>query len=145
MGVTPGDIQALFRGLEEGDWDEVSLDVAGAKIRIRRRPSQDLREIPPEADAARVAPTSSNSECRKSPDHVRRVVAPVVGRLSWVVDPSALLGRQIDEDTVVARIESCEAKTDITCGKSGAVLAVRPLADGDFVEFGQWLVLIQSR
>lgn len=68
------------------------------------------------------------------------VRAPVVGRVRWSVDLSGPVSVRAGE--VLGRVELGARTTSVASERSGTVVR-RHVADGDFVEYGQALLVVK--
>lgn len=149
MALKPGDVRDLFRALESGQWDDMSLRVGEARIRVKRRSPSGARPVaaslgaPVAGEPARARSASVWAQTADEEPGVHRVSASRVGRLVWAGEHSALVGMRVGRDTLLARIEAGDTSADIVAGMSGELIHVSAFDNQAFVEYGQLLALIQ--
>lgn len=159
MSLTAADVAEIMRLLEQSSFDELTLEMEGIKLSLRRGAPGSARTesmlVPPAAAAApptlapaptpmpAQAPTKSAST---DPD-VQEVVAPLLGTFYRSPKPGAPpfveVGATVAEDTVVAIIEVMKLMNTVRAGLRGTVVEILPV-DGALVEYGEPLLRVRK-
>ena len=154
-------IKALAELLNENDLTELQVKREYAEddslnVRVSRKPPQQvMASVAPAAVAAAApAPASSAAAPAAAPveaaadpaDHPGAVVSPMVGTVYMQAEPSApafiSVGASISEGDTLLIVEAMKTMNHIPAPKSGTVKRIL-VADGDAVEFGAPLVIIE--
>ncbi len=157
MTLTAADVAEIMRLLEQSSFDELSLEMEGIKLSLRRGATAPERtesvSMPPAAVAAPPtlapapppAPTPARSTA--TDPNVQDVVAPLLGTFYRSPKPGAPpfveVGASVAEDTVVAIIEVMKLMNTVRAGVCGTVMEILP-ADGVLVEFGEPLLRVRK-
>ena len=159
MSLTAADVAEIMRLVEQSGFDELTLEINGIKLNLRRG-------APPESSSEQGAPdpagpTPRSPQVRPSPqpapvDHlssaqtdpsVHDVASPLLGTFYRAPKPGAPpfveVGAQVEEDTVVAIIEVMKLMNTVRAGARGTVTEVL-IADGALVEFGETLLRVRK-
>lgn len=141
MSLTFEDVGNLARILEANRYGYMSAEFGDLKIEVER-------EAPEKSTAQSALPvrphitpaTSSDGEKRAD---TQRVHSPAAGRIYWENGRNMVDSLQMRKDTVLGRIEAASTSVTIIAGSNGRVTHLGGFDDGDFVEYGQWLLTIQ--
>lgn len=157
MTLSYSDVAEIVKIVDSSNCDEVSLELEGAKILIRRKgasePAQaqvaagpapaSATEAPapaPEAAAAQPSATASTA-----PASGNQVVAPMVGTFYSRPSPDEAefvsVGTDVEIGTPLCIIEVMKLFTTIESTRAGTVRAILA-TDGEMVEYGQPLFVI---
>jgi len=115
------DVAEIVKIIDSSNCDEVSLDIEGAKILVRRKGAA----APPEAGGQISAQMVGTFYSRPSPDEPEFVS----------------VGTQVEIGTPVCIIEVMKLFTTIESNKAGTVKAILA-EDGQLVDYGQALFVI---
>jgi acetyl-CoA carboxylase biotin carboxyl carrier protein len=161
--IAARDVEALIEVFESSEWQELRLEVDGFTIELSKRtgtrritesarttwssvparaaPSEVL--IGPEADKARGAQTTKNSEV---PSGSLAVRAPSMGTFYRAAKPGeppfVEVGTLVEPRTELCLIEVMKLFTAVCAGSSGRVREIR-VSDGETVEQDQILFVIE--
>lgn len=133
MAVSSEDVQRLVQVLDADRYDSLSVDDGDLRIEVERLPQSKAQ--PGKATAAPVATAAVTSG-------PLRVTAPAVGRLRWH-QGEPTVGAEVTAETVLGYVEAGGLRTNILAGSVGWITYVRPVKEGDFVEYGQWLLVLE--
>lgn len=154
MSLTAADVAEIMRILEQSTFDELTLEINGMKLALRRGEApqridgaafsgQTPRPAP--ADAPAASPPS-RKRAPADPD-AQDVVAPLLGTFYRAPKPGAPpfveVGATVDEDTVVAIIEVMKLMNTVRAGVRGVVSEVLA-RDGALVEYGETLLRVRK-
>ncbi|EDM70135.1 Biotin carboxyl carrier protein of acetyl-CoA carboxylase (BCCP) [Roseobacter sp. AzwK-3b] len=156
MTLSYSDVAEIVKIVDSSNCDEVSLELEGAKILIRRKGASDpapaqVSTAPapaaaPAAAAASPAPESSAPvDSAAAPVSGNQVVAPMVGTYYSRPSPEeaefVTVGAQVEVGTPLCIIEVMKLFTTIESTRAGTVKAILA-TDGQMVEYGQPLFVI---
>jgi len=152
VSLTAADVAEIMRLLEQSSFDELTLEMEGIKLSLRRGAAAAERSesvLVPAASAG-PAPASAPATSAKAaaPDpNVQDVVAPLLGTFYRSPKPGAPpfveVGATVAEDTVVAIIEVMKLMNTVRAGVRGTVVEILP-ADGALVEYGEPLLRVRK-
>jgi acetyl-CoA carboxylase biotin carboxyl carrier protein len=159
VSLTAADVAEIMRLLEQSSFDELTLEMEGIKLSLRRGAPGAARTesvlVPPAAAAApptlAPAPTPMPAQvptksASTDPD-VQDVVAPLLGTFYRSPKPGAPpfveVGATVAEDTVVAIIEVMKLMNTVRAGLRGTVVEILPV-DGALVEYGEPLLRVRK-
>jgi len=151
--LTAADVAEIMRLVEQSTFDELSLEIDGVKLTLRRAgattqsgqldaaaaatvTSPDLGTTKP-APAVAAGPVDANLADITSPMLGTFYRAPKPGSAPFVE-----IGSVVDEDTVIAIIEVMKLMNTVRAGLKGVITEILP-ADETLVEFGE--VLMRAR
>ncbi len=156
MSLTAAEVTEIMRLVEQSGFDELTLELDGTKICIRRGaspkttagstpPATGVDDAPVSGDAALVSPDS-----RQEPGgdaHALPVSAPLLGTFYRAPKPGAApfveVGSPVEEETVVGIIEVMKLMNTVRSGVRGTVTEIL-VADGELVEYGQTLLRVRK-
>lgn len=165
MPLSYSEVAEIVKIVESSNCDEVSLELEGTRILIRRRGTGALETTthspaetsvvtstsgPPDAQApaasASASPTSSEGLATTAAPEAGKVCAPMVGTFYTRPSPEepefVTVGTKIDVGTPLCIIEVMKLFTTIEATQAGTIGAV--LAEnGQMVEYGQPLFVIE--
>ncbi len=142
--MDPKELKALVRLMEGADIEELEVEEAGRRIRIRRRTAPPAPTAPsgaPPAPASSPRPALSGEET----GGLHPVLAPMVGTFYRApapgADPYVKEGDLVQKGTVVCIIEAMKLMNEIEAETKGRVARIL-VENGQPVEFGQALLLL---
>jgi acetyl-CoA carboxylase biotin carboxyl carrier protein len=162
MEMNPETIKALLDAFDSSDWQEMTITMGADRLHVSRDPSTNgalPAAAPPVADAAPAqlppappsAPAADASPATASPtvapvDAVGTVVAsPSVGLFWRAPSPSSPpfveVGVRVSAGDTVGIVEVMKLMNHVVAPVAGIVTAIH-VANGDMVEFGQPLVVV---
>lgn len=161
MSLTAADVAEIMRLLEQSSFDELTLEMEGIKLSLRRgaaavERSESVLVPPPPAPvtvppALVPAPTPMPAQApvrsASTDPNVQDVVAPLLGTFYRSPKPGAPpfveIGATVAEDTVVAIIEVMKLMNTVRAGVGGTVVEILPV-DGALVEYGEPLLRVRK-
>lgn len=161
MTLSYSEVADIVKIVDSSNCDEVSLELEGVKILIRRKGASDpaptaqaptpaAAAAPPLAteaqEAAASASASASADSAPTPANASQVVAPMLGTFYSRPSPDepelVTLGSRIDIGTPLCIIEVMKLFTTIESTQAGTVKAILA-SDGQMVEYGQPLFVIE--
>lgn len=147
MSLTAAEVAEIMRLVEQSGFDELTLEIEGTKICLRRG-------TPAEASSGHAVPAPAGSEpavSRAVPvatdPNVHEVVAPLLGTFYRAPKPGAPpfveVGAQVSEETVIGIIEVMKLMNSVRAGVSGTVTEFL-VADGTLAEYGVTLLRVRK-
>lgn len=160
MSLTAADVAEIMRLVEQSNFDELTLEMDGIKLCLRRGEADHLRSVlGPQARAAGAAPGSAAADpavavTATSPSplppvdpNIHEVASPLLGTFYRAPKPGAApfveVGGQVEEETVVAIIEVMKLMNTVRAGVRGTVTEIL-VADGALAEYGQALLRVRK-
>ena len=160
MSLTAADVAEIMRLLEQSTFDELTLEMEGIKLSLRRGaatgrpdgvggPNSTAASPPTLTPAAPAAPVATSLAPKSVPTdpNVQDVVAPLLGTFYRAPKPGAPpfveVGATVEEDTVVAIIEVMKLMNTVRAGVRGKVVEILPV-DGALVEYGEALLRVRK-
>jgi acetyl-CoA carboxylase biotin carboxyl carrier protein len=159
MTLTAADVAEIMRVVETSKFDELSLEMNGVKLKLRRAgasggfvPSVTMQ--PDLLDAAATARSDFNMASTAAAvvvsgtvdANVRDIASPMLGTFYRAPKPGSApfveIGSAVDEDSVIAIIEVMKLMNTVRAGVKGVITEILP-ADETLVEFGE--VLMRAR
>jgi acetyl-CoA carboxylase biotin carboxyl carrier protein len=165
--LTAADVAEIMRLVEQSKFDELSLEIDGVKLTLRRSgasgeiaqsittPSAQLNAAATTAsgtDASRstalIAQTAGPSVVARRRDaSLRDITSPMLGTFYRAPKPGSApfveVGSVVDEDSVIAIIEVMKLMNTVRAGAKGVITEILP-ADETLVEFGQVLMRVRK-
>ena len=154
-------IRALAELLNENDLTELQVkrDYAeddSLNVRVSRKPPQQVVAAPHQMQAApapmaapapAAAPAGDSGDAGSDPaDHPGAVTSPMVGTIYTQAEPGApafiSVGQAVAEGDTLLIVEAMKTMNHIPAPRAGTVKRIM-VADGDAVEFGAPLVIIE--
>ena len=130
-------IETLVDVVESSGEAEVSVEVGGARVTVRRA-SSVARPASPGGDSDAAAPVG---------DGLARVESPIVGMFYSASSPDAppfvAVGDQVGEGQTLCIIEAMKIFNEIVADRAGTLREVC-VQNGEAVEYGTLLFLIES-
>ena len=152
MSLTAKDVAEIARLLEESAFDELSLELDGLKLSLRRGADGDVRadpavEAPPATVAPRAAAAAPATAAPRAAGDAgaRDVTAPFLGTFYRAPKPGAAPfvepGSQVEDDTIIGIIEVMKLMNTVRAGMRGTVTEILG-RDGALVEYGETLLRV---
>ncbi len=160
MTLTAADVAEIMRLIEQSKFDELSLEMDGVKLTLRRTGASggfagSVTGQPGQLDAAGAAASRPGlGETKAAPvvapgpldANVQEITSPMLGTFYRAPKPGSApfveIGSVVDEDTVIAIIEVMKLMNTVRAGVKGVITEILP-ADETLVEFGE--VLMRAR
>lgn len=166
MKISHEEIRQILTIVEESSFDSIEIQVGETRLAARKSgplappaaAAAAERQAPPAASPAAPTPAAPPPRTAPEPSPAAKppaeaaqeglveVTAPIVGIFYVAPEPGAAPfvqeGDRIDDDTTVGIVEVMKVFTNIRAEKSGTVVR-RLVEDGDFVEFGQPILLLR--
>ena len=165
MSLTAADVAEIMRLVEQSSFDELTLELDGMKLTLRRGGTAErLDGVPVLEQAANsrepaAAPAAAVSAAAQSPapnagapssradPNLQDVAAPLLGTFYRAPKPGAPpfveIGSTVEEDTVVAIIEVMKLMNTVRAGVRGIVSEVLA-RDGALVEYGEAILRVRK-
>jgi acetyl-CoA carboxylase biotin carboxyl carrier protein len=146
--LTAADVAEIMRIVEQSTFDELSLEIDGIKLNLRRAGASGefTRSLTtPSAHAdAQIAPTTERAAVVGPVDaNLKDITSPMLGTFYRAPKPGSApfvqIGSAVDEDTVIAIIEVMKLMNTVRAGVKGVITEILP-ADEALVEFGEVLM-----
>jgi acetyl-CoA carboxylase biotin carboxyl carrier protein len=160
VSLTAADVAEIMRLIEQSGFDELTLEIDGIKLSLRRNaPAENsagpsapgatlvaLEEAASPASTPPSAPTSKVAPATVDPN-VHDVPSPLLGTFYRSPKPGAPpfveVGAQVEQDTVVAIIEVMKLMNTVRAGVRGTVSEIL-VADGALAEYGDTLMRVRK-
>lgn len=167
MTLTAADVAEIMGIVERSTFDELSLEINGIKLTLRRAGTSGefIRSITgpsAHADTADTADTADGAATRASrlatasaptaarvaasgpvDANLKEITSPMLGTFYRAPKPGSApfveIGSAVDEDTVIAIIEVMKLMNTVRAGVKGIITQILP-ADETLVEFGDVLM-----
>jgi acetyl-CoA carboxylase biotin carboxyl carrier protein len=150
VSLTAADVAEIMRMVEQSTFDELTLELDGIKLCLRRGAAAPL---PSSASApalssqsATVARTEPAAPVQSLDPNVRDVTSPLLGTFYRAPKPGAPpfveIGATVEEDTIVAIVEVMKLMNAVRAGVRGTVTEIRA-SDGALVEYGETLLRVR--
>jgi acetyl-CoA carboxylase biotin carboxyl carrier protein len=167
VSLTAADVAEIMRLLEQSSFDELTLEMEGIKLSLRRGAAAERADVaavpssavasaptlspaPMPAPAITQTPTSAPATPGRSvaaDPNIQDVVAPLLGTFYRSPKPGAPpfveVGATVTEDSVVAIIEVMKLMNTVRAGARGTVVEILPV-DGALVEYGEPLLRVRK-
>ena len=156
MSLTAADVAEIMRLVESSSFQEISLELNGVKLSLRRGGASGDAAPPPLAALTPVAapasalpqPPAIATKAPRSAEEasLHEVTAPLLGTFYCAPKPGAPpfveVGSVVEPDTVVGIIEVMKVMNSVRAGVHGRVVEICS-ADGALVEFGETILLVK--
>lgn len=164
MTLTAKDVAEITRLMEESSFDELTLELEGLKLTLRRsgaampasaeQAGQPAPASPPEIPAAGLSGAGSAGGPASAPAPAssgqtdaatQAVAAPLLGTFYRAPKPGAPpfveIGSLVEEETIIGIIEVMKLMNTVRAGMRGRVVDILA-QDGALVEYGQTLLCV---
>jgi acetyl-CoA carboxylase biotin carboxyl carrier protein len=162
VSLTAADVAEIMRLVEQSGFDELTLEIDGMKLSLRRgAPAESSAVGParvsaaavpdvPVAETSAVSPVSAPRPAANNAPadpNVYDVTSPLLGTFYRAPKPGAPpfveVGASVDEQTVVAIIEVMKLMNTVRAGVRGTVTEIL-LGDGALAEYGETLLRVRK-
>jgi acetyl-CoA carboxylase biotin carboxyl carrier protein len=155
VSLTAADVAEIMRLVEQSGFDELTLEIDGMKLSLRRGGSDQPAVAPPASafasGSASTPASGSESRSLSTPapvdPNVHDVPSPLLGTFYRAPKPGAPpfveVGAQVEEETVVAIIEVMKLMNTVRAGVRGTVTEIL-LGDGALAEYGETLLRVRK-
>lgn len=167
MTLTAKDVAEITRLLEESTFDELTLELDGLKLSLRRSGVAAPPEPPPtapralsasqsdgppavpagEGATAAAAAAADPAAVAGADGQTLTVTAPLLGTFYRAPKPGAPpfveVGSAVEEDTIIGIIEVMKLMNTVRAGTRGAVAEILA-QDGALVEYGEALMRLSK-
>jgi acetyl-CoA carboxylase biotin carboxyl carrier protein len=159
--LTAADVAEIMRLVEQSKFDELSLEMDGIKLTLRRAGAAGgfVESVTTQSSVSdRAATAGSRSDLKLSQAQardggaeeadasLRDITSPMLGTFYRAPKPGSApfveIGSAVDEDSVIAIIEVMKLMNTVRAGVKGVITQILP-ADETLVEFGE--VLMRAR
>jgi len=156
--LTAADVAEIMRLVEQSKFDELSLEIDGVKLMLRRSTTTQSGPLDTEAAAASrkdglipqtVAPPAAAAWVPACPvdANLRDITSPMLGTFYRAPKPGSSpfveIGSAVHEDSVIAIIEVMKLMNTVRAGAKGVITQILP-ADETLVEFGEVLMRMRK-
>jgi acetyl-CoA carboxylase biotin carboxyl carrier protein len=163
--LTAKDVAQITRLLEDSSFDEMTLELDGLKLTLRRQgvagspaplvPSEPSVPPAPPSRPSQPASPSLKSAAEAAPAvesaaqdlTAQNVTAPLLGTFYRAPKPGAQpfieVGSRVEEDTIIGIIEVMKLMNTVRAGTRGTVVDILA-QDGALVEYGEVLVRVSK-
>jgi acetyl-CoA carboxylase biotin carboxyl carrier protein len=142
-------VKKLMELLEQSGMSEIEIKEGEESVKISRYGTAPLQpqsfiQQPLPTSQANAAPHSSTTEALSL--NINSITSPMVGTYYSAPSPTAKpfvsIGQQVKEGDTIGIIEAMKIMNQIEADQSGVVVNIL-VKDGDAVEFGQPLIVIE--
>jgi len=151
MNLTNEDVQEILRLMDASSFDELQIETDRFKLTLRRGAhsgwTEERQTVGNAAQVAQnAAPSSAQPAVALEPGMVA-VRPPLVGTFYRAPKPGAApfveIGSNVEEDTVVAIIETMKLMNSVRAGVRGTVVDIRA-QNAEFVEQDAVLMILRA-
>jgi len=156
VSLTAAEVAEIMRLIEHSRFDELSLDMDGVRLTLRRAGASGTIVHSTEAPQATAGnPTGAGAGAARPGGLVAAaslepgpgdITSPMLGTFYRAPKPGSApfveVGSRVDPDTVIAIIEVMKLMNTVRAGIKGTVVQILP-ADETLVEFGQVLMRVR--
>jgi len=151
MNLTKDDVQEILRLMDASSFDELQIETDRFKLTLRRGAHSGwTEERQTLSNAAQVVQSAVSAAARPAVALEPGMVAvhpPLVGTFYRAPKPGAApfveIGSKVEEDTVVAIIETMKLMNSVRAGVRGTVVEIRA-QNAEFVEQDAVLMILRA-
>jgi acetyl-CoA carboxylase biotin carboxyl carrier protein len=148
MSLTAAEVAEIMRLVEQSGFDELTLEIDGTKISLRRgAPAPIAAPVAPAAPVVSAAAAPAKTATVASDPTLENLTSPLLGTFYRAPKPGAPpfveVGTPVDADTIVAIIEVMKLMNTVRAGVRGTVAEI-VAADGSLAEYGATLMRIRK-
>ena len=149
MSLTAADVAEIMRLVEQSGFDELTLEMEGTKISLRRgapagTPAPAVAAAPQPAPAPAQPPAPATIMADPA---LQDLPSPLLGTFYRAPKPGAPpfveVGSQVEADSIVGIIEVMKLMNTVRAGVRGAVAEIL-VADGALAEYGETLMRVRK-
>jgi acetyl-CoA carboxylase biotin carboxyl carrier protein len=145
------DVAEILRLLEDSSFDELSLEMDGMKVTLRRGAARTSTPSSPGAAkvvvAAPAAPLTKTAPPAVQHPGSLAVTAPLLGIFYRAPKPGDAsfveVGARVEAETIIGIIEVMKLMNTVRAGVSGTVVEIAA-GNGELVEFGEVLLRVRQ-
>jgi len=146
--LTAAEVAEIMRLVEQSKFDELSLELDGVKLTLRRDGASGASARSVTRRDASIAPAAAPSVAAGPPDaNLMDITSPMLGTFYRAPKPGSApfveIGSVVDEDSVIAIIEVMKLMNTVRAGAQGVIAEILP-DDETLVEFGQVLMRVRK-
>ncbi len=149
MNLTNEDIQEILRLMDASSFDELQIETERFKLTLRRGAHNgwtEERQTLSDAATQNVA-VAAPKPAAALPPGMRAIHPPLVGTFYRAPKPGAPpfveAGSKVEEDTVVAIIETMKLMNSVRAGMRGTIVEIRA-GNAEFVEQDSVLMVVRA-
>jgi acetyl-CoA carboxylase biotin carboxyl carrier protein len=148
VSLTAAEVAELMRLVEQSGFDELTLEMDGIKLSLRRGGAPVSVPVMPEylVPKQAAAPAAENASTGPDPS-LHEIISPLFGTFYRAPKPGAApyveVGAQVEEDTVVGIIEVMKLMNTVRAGVHGTVTEIL-VGDGQLAEYGRTLMHVRK-
>jgi acetyl-CoA carboxylase biotin carboxyl carrier protein len=144
--LTAKDVAEITRLLEASSFDEMTLELDGLKLTMRRNGAgAPVTSTKPQAETADVPPPQPPGP--QSEATSQRITAPLLGTFYRAPKPGAPpfveVGSRVEQETIIGIIEVMKLMNTVRAGTRGRVVDILA-QDGALVEYGETLMRVSQ-
>ncbi len=147
MSLTAADVAEIMRLVEQSNFDELTLELGGIKLNLRRGTATALTPAVNTATAALARPPTPAAPTAVADPNAHEVSSPLLGTFYRAPKPGAPpfieVGSTVEEETIIAIIEVMKLMNTVRAGVRGTVTEIL-VSDGALVEYEQKLLRIRK-
>jgi acetyl-CoA carboxylase biotin carboxyl carrier protein len=148
MSLTAAEVAEIMRLVEQSGFDELTLEIDGTKISLRRgAPAATAAPAEPAAPVTSADAATGTTAAAASDPTLQNLTSPLLGTFYRAPKPGAPpfveVGTQVDAETIVAIIEVMKLMNTVRAGVRGTVAEI-VAADGELAEYGATLMRIRK-
>jgi acetyl-CoA carboxylase biotin carboxyl carrier protein len=147
MSLTAAEVAEIMRLVEQSGFDELTLEIDGTKISLRRGAPAAIAAPESAAPAASAEAATGKTTTAASDPTLQALTSPLLGTFYRAPKPGAPpfveVGTQVDADTIVAIIEVMKLMNTVRAGVRGTIAEI-VAADGELAEYGAILMRIRK-
>jgi acetyl-CoA carboxylase biotin carboxyl carrier protein len=152
VSLTAADVAEIMKLIEESTFDELTLEIDGIKLTLKRGGGVESPQAVAAASAQPVTPAPSRApaappQAPVADPNAQEVLAPLLGTFYRAPKPGAPpfveVGSVVAEDTVVGIIEVMKLMNTVRAGIRGTVTEILA-RDGELVEYGGPLLRVRK-
>ena len=147
MSLTAAEVAEIMRLVEQSGFDELTLEIDGTRICLRRGAPADLSPQHAAQPPAASEPALARPVPAAVDPNVHEVLAPLLGTFYRAPKPGAPpfveIGAHVDEETVIGIIEVMKLMNSVRAGVKGTVTEFL-IADGALAEYGATLLRVRK-
>lgn len=160
MSLTAKDIETIMRLIEESAFDELTLEMEGLKLSLRRgtgaapatagdsaAPATPAVQAVAASAPAPAAPAAPVPEASGPDAAAQAITAPMLGTFYRAPKPGAPpfveVGSVVEADSVIGIIEVMKLMNAVRAGRSGRIRTIAA-KDGQLVEYGEILMQLEE-
>jgi acetyl-CoA carboxylase biotin carboxyl carrier protein len=151
VNLTNEDIQEILRLMDASSFDELQIETERFKLTLRRGShngwTQERQTLSATKAAHNDGAAAPKSAAVALPPGMRAIHPPLVGTFYRAPKPGAPpfvdVGSRVDEDTVVAIIETMKLMNSVRAGLRGTIVEIRA-GNAEFVEQDSVLMVVRT-